>query len=187
MKVASTGSSTLAIPGTVMGHFRYPEAKRSDLVSVGGYRDTGRTVRLRQSAATHYGEMVGAARADGVLLVPISGFRSERHQESLYTRQLGKTGTVSTATLVSAPPGYSEHHTGYAVDIGDRTQPGTDTQFSFERTAAFRWLKTHAGRYGFELSFPPDNAQQVSYEPWHWRFIGDRQAVETFYRVRSRT
>jgi D-alanyl-D-alanine carboxypeptidase len=141
-------------------------------------------VRLHRSAAEHFARMRRAAAAEGVQLVPISGFRSERHQQDVYTRQLGRARTANTATLVSAPPGYSEHHTGYAIDLGDGTQPGTDIQFSFERTAAFRWLQSRAGRYGFELSFPPGNPQQVSYEPWHWRFVGDRRSVETFYRAR---
>ena len=43
---------------------------------------------------------------------------------------------------------------------------------SFEQTRAFRWLQANAARYHFVLSFPPGNAQGVSYEPWHWRYFG---------------
>jgi len=88
---------------------------------------------------------------------------------------------------VSAPPGHSEHHTGYAVDIGDGNNPSTNLQESFENTAAYRWLEANASRYSFELSFPRDNLQGISYEPWHWRFVGDRHSLETFYRVRELT
>jgi D-alanyl-D-alanine carboxypeptidase len=147
----------------------------------------GHSALVLRDVLPQYQQMVRSARADGVFLVPLSGFRSERYQEELYTRQLGKAGTADTATLINAPPGYSEHHTGYALDFGDGNQPGTHTQLSFERTAAFRWLKTHAGRFGFEMSFPPGNAQKVSYEPWHWRYVGDREALEVFYKARSGT
>ncbi|MEM7758056.1 MAG: D-alanyl-D-alanine carboxypeptidase family protein, partial [Cyanobacteria bacterium P01_A01_bin.40] len=80
---------------------------------------------------------------------------------------------------------YSEHHTGYAVDIGDGNAPATHLETDFANTAAFRWLEQNALKYSFELSFPPDNKQGVSYEPWHWRFVGDRDSLETFYKVRN--
>ncbi len=88
---------------------------------------------------------------------------------------------------MSAPPGYSEHHTGYAIDIGDEYYPDADLKTSFENTSAFEWLQENAAYYSFELSFPKGNSQGVSYEPWHWRFVGDRDSLETFYRARSAT
>lgn len=165
----------------LLGHRRYDEAPRADLTMVSKYRSTGRGVWLRKQAAAQYERMRLAARAEGVGLIGISGFRDERYQEKLFTRQLGKQGTVSTATRVNAPPGYSEHHTGYAIDIGDASNSGSDAQLIFERTPAFRWLTRHAGRYGYEMSFPKQTPQNVSYEPWHWRFVGNREALETFY------
>jgi D-alanyl-D-alanine carboxypeptidase len=39
-------------------------------------------------------------------------------------------------------------------------------------TPAARWLVANAPRFGFELSFPPGNKQQVKWEPWHWRWVG---------------
>jgi zinc D-Ala-D-Ala carboxypeptidase len=96
-----------------------------------------------------------------------------------------QNGEVATERAdVSAPPGYSEHHTGYAVDIGDGSLPATDLEVSFETTPAFKWLQKKAAHYNFELSFPKNNPQGVSYEPWHWRFVGDRNSLETFYKDR---
>jgi D-alanyl-D-alanine carboxypeptidase len=68
----------------------------------------------------------------------------------------------------SAPPLFSEHHTGHAVDIG--TPGRTDLEQVFEETEAFTWLKSNAGFFGFEMSYPPGNDRGFSYEPWHWRF-----------------
>jgi D-alanyl-D-alanine carboxypeptidase len=69
---------------------------------------------------------------------------------------------------VSAPPGYSEHHSGGAVDVTTEGVP--PLELDFEDTPAFRWLSDHAHKFGFHLSFPRDNPCGYAYEPWHWCF-----------------
>jgi zinc D-Ala-D-Ala carboxypeptidase len=166
----------------LLGHFPYREAPESELVPV---TDDG-SIRLRQPAADKFLEMMAAAKAEGVELVPLSGFRSVEEQEGVFFEIKAERGQQATKRAeVSAPPGYSEHHTGYAIDLGDRYYPDADLKTSFENTAAFKWLQTNAGYYSFELSFPTGNDQGVSYEPWHWRFVGDRDSLETFYQVRG--
>jgi zinc D-Ala-D-Ala carboxypeptidase len=133
-----------------------------------------------------YEKMKDAAAAEGINLLPISGFRSVSDQDDLFFRvKEQRNQDVSKRAEVSAPPGHSEHHTGYAVDIGDADQQETNLDQTFENTAAFRWLAANAAQYSFELSFPRDNPQGVSYEPWHWRFVGDRNSLETFYRAQN--
>ncbi|HEY9863934.1 MAG TPA: M15 family metallopeptidase [Candidatus Obscuribacterales bacterium] len=177
-----TSSGTPTLPDHLLGHLPYPEAPEAELKSItadGGHR-------LRQAAAKAYQEMEQDARASGVSLVPISTFRSVKDQEIIFFEIKAQRGQVATKRAeVSAPPGYSEHHTGYAIDIGDGGRPATDLSVSFEETPAFEWLKDHAAFYSFELSFPKDNPQGVSYEPWHWRFVGDRHSLETFYKARN--
>jgi len=73
---------------------------------------------------------------------------------------------VEEILTVNAAPGYSEHHSGYALDIGTPGEPPAEE--SFESTAAFAWLGEHAGRFGFQLSYPRDNPHGIVYEPWHW-------------------
>ena len=92
--------------------------------------------------------------------------------------------TAMERAKVSAPPGYSEHSTGYAVDLGDGDDPATNLSESFEQTRAFRWLQDHAASYHFTLSFPALNPQGVSYEPWHWRFEGSADALRLFEPAR---
>ena len=130
--------------------------------------------------------MTAAARSQGVILVPISGFRSVSEQQHLFFDVKAQRNQLATErATVSAPPGYSEHHTGYAVDIGDGRTPATNLSQTFEKTAAYKWLAANAARYSFEMSFPKNNPQGVSYEPWHWRFVGDRHSLETFYKARQ--
>jgi D-alanyl-D-alanine carboxypeptidase len=64
--------------------------------------------------------------------------------------------------------------------------PAANVSPDFEHTAAFKWLEANAARYSFEISFPKGNAQGVSYESWHWRFIGDINSLETFYKARGK-
>ncbi|WP_309742461.1 D-alanyl-D-alanine carboxypeptidase family protein [Chamaesiphon sp. OTE_20_metabat_361] len=172
------GSS--ATTDNLLNHLPYTEAPDAELVSIGsGYR-------LRKNAAVKFQAMVAAARASGVNITTISAFRSVEDQKRLFFGVGAARGQQpSKRAEVSAPPTYSEHHTGYAVDVGDGTVPATNLNQNFDTTPAYKWLKTHAATYSFELSFPKDNIQKVSYEPWHWRFVGDINSLETFYKAHN--
>ncbi|WP_313890711.1 D-alanyl-D-alanine carboxypeptidase family protein [Planktothricoides raciborskii] len=166
----------------ILGHLPYEEAPESELSPI---TSDGR-LKMRQAAAEAFLKMQEAARLDGVELVAISAFRTLEDQDYLFFRMKAERGQGATKRAeVSAPPGYSEHHTGYAVDIGDGNVPATDLSKSFENTPAFKWLEENAPYYSFELSFPENNPQGISYEPWHWRFVGDRHSLETFYRAQT--
>jgi D-alanyl-D-alanine carboxypeptidase len=166
-------------------HFAYAEAPETELQAVARASD-GYEIRLRSAAAESFVRMVDDARADGVYLVAISGFRTQDEQNQLFFN-IGqqRNQNPSERATVSAPPGYSEHHTGYAVDIGDGDVPSTNISQKFEQTAAFQWLQQNGARYGFEMSFPINNKQGVAYEPWHWRFVGDKDSLETFYKTKN--
>lgn len=168
----------------LLGHFAYEEAREEELTTVTA---DGR-IRLRPSAAEKYQEMVNAARQEGIYLQLISGFRTIEEQQYLFFEVKEQRAQNATKRAeVSAPPRYSEHHTGYAIDVGDANVPATNLSQSFENTPAFRWLETNAARFSFELSFPRNNPQGIAYEPWHWRFVGDQDSLETFYKSRNFT
>ncbi|MGA1356281.1 MAG: M15 family metallopeptidase [Prochlorothrix sp.] len=174
-----TDPATPNSDGSLLGHKPYDEAPPETLVPI----LADGSLKLREPAAKAWFALSEEARKAGHSLIVLSAFRSKEDQEYLFfevQRQRGQN--PSTRAEVSAPPGYSEHHTGYALDIGDYSNQETYLNQSFENTAAFQWLKENAGFYGFEMSFPPDNAQGISYEPWHWRFVGDQDSLETFYR-----
>jgi zinc D-Ala-D-Ala carboxypeptidase len=166
--------------GSVLHHLPYAEAPQTELVSIGG------GYRLRKTAASKFQSMVSAARSSGVNITTISAFRSVEDQKRLFFGVGAERGQQPTKRAeVSAPPKYSEHHTGYVVDLGDAASPATNLNQNFETTRAYKWLKANAARYSFEVSFPKDNVQKVSYEPWHWRFVGDINSLETFYKARN--
>ena len=188
-KSSASGSATspatnskAATPDNLLGHLPYPEAPAPDLVNV----TPDGSVKLRKTAAAKYQEMANAAAASGIYFAPISGFRSvDDQQHVFFDVKAERRQNASKRAEVSAPPGYSEHHTGYAIDLGDGAAPDTNLSTSFENTQAFKWLEANATAFSFEMSFPKNNRQGVSYEPWHWRFVGDRQSLETFYKAHS--
>jgi zinc D-Ala-D-Ala carboxypeptidase len=174
-------STATPSPDQLLGHYRYAEVPESELESIGG------DARMQKAAAAKFMAMSDAAQADGVSLVPLSAFRTIEEQNHLFFDVKAERGqTTNTRADVSAPPGYSEHHTGYAVDIGDGNQSDTNVSQSFEQTAAFKWLEKNAAYYSFEMSFYKGNPEKVSYEPWHWRYVGDRKSLEIFYRARKK-
>jgi LAS superfamily LD-carboxypeptidase LdcB len=120
-----------------------------------------------------------AAKAN-VRLHVIWAFRDPALQREQFEEAKRKHGPRNGIKWL-APPGFSEHQTGWALDIGDLDDPEADDNPLFERTNAFAWLKENASKFQFELSFPPGNWQGVSYEPWHWRFVGTPEAQRAFH------
>lgn len=127
-----------------------------------------RPLFLRPAAARAWARMRAAARADGILLDAISGYRGHAYQLGIFARKRARGQAVADILRVNAAPGYSEHHGGHALDIGTPGEPPAEE--TFEATPAFEWLCVHAGRFGFVLSYPRDNPHGIVYEPWHWRF-----------------
>ena len=165
--------------GRLLGHFPYQEATPEELITFQPGID------LHVDAAKSLDAMMADALADGIDLRLLSGFRSLDLQDVIFFEVASERNqTPEERAMVSAPPGYSEHSTGYAVDLGDGWAPETNLSQSFEQTEAFRWLQNHAARYHFVLSFPAGNSQGVLYEPWHWRFEGTADALRLFEAAR---
>jgi zinc D-Ala-D-Ala carboxypeptidase len=147
----------------VRGLIRYEEARVLEVAAVG---QDGREHRLVPSAARAWRRLKSAAAEDGVTLVVVSAFRSVERQVEIIRAKLRAGRPIDEILKVLAFPGFSEHHTGRAVDV---STPGCKPATAeFESTPAFRWLTANAGGYGFRLSYPPGNAFGYQYEPWHW-------------------
>jgi len=141
-----------------------PEPSRLELAGFDRYR---RPLWLIADAGRAWAWMRAAALDDGVVLDAISGYRSHAYQMGIFQRKLQRGAGIEQILAVNAAPGFSEHHTGAALDIGTPGEPPAEE--SFEQTPAFVWLCAHAGRFGFSLSYPRGNRHGIVYEPWHWR------------------
>ena len=168
-----------AADGRLLGHFPYDQVSPDELIVV----EPG--IQLHIDAADALNGMLRAAAAEGIDLRLLSGYRSHDLQESIFFDVASERNqTAEERAQVSAPPGYSEHSTGFAVDLGDGQAPETHLSTAFEQTRTFRWLQDNAARYHFVMSFPYGNSQGVSYEPWHWRFEGTADALRRFEAAR---
>jgi D-alanyl-D-alanine carboxypeptidase len=145
-----------------------PEPQRLAFAGFDRYR---RALWLLPGAARAWTHLRDDARRDGVLLDAISGYRNHDYQLGIFERKRARGLSVDQILEVNAAPGYSEHHSGRALDIGTPDEPPAEE--SFERTAAFAWLRENAGGHGFVMSYPRDNPYGIVYEPWHWCWRGD--------------
>lgn len=131
---------------------------------------------LQPDAAVAWERLQAAARAAGHPIVLVSGYRSIADQRAGFLRRLGGSYTSSNIERVlrySAPPGYSKHQTGYAIDV---VVPG-GVFATFRQTGAYRWLSrdnyANAKRFGFIPSYPDDGgAQGPQPEPWEYTWVG---------------
>lgn len=133
---------------------------------------------MRSDSAAALEQMFAAAKQAGINLNIQSGYRSYSFQSALYSRYVAQQGQA-TADTQSARPGYSEHQTGLAVDVG--TVRGVcEVDQCFGTTPEGQWVATNAFRYGFIVRYP-DGKQAITgyeYEPWHLRFVGTALATE---------
>ena len=128
----------------------------------------GRLQRLTPEAFDAWSDMQQSAINDGVTVFLISAFRDAQYQHDLIARKIDEGRSLEQILRVNAAPGFSEHHTGRAVDLG--THDCDALEEAFEQTDAFVWLKRNAKSFGFAMSYPRGNAAGFAYEPWHWCF-----------------
>lgn len=141
---------------------------------------------LDHRVVPHYNKMVAAAEADGISLIPVSGYRSLSRQKTNFTRKIdyysslgySKAEATRLAAKIVLMPGTSEHNAGLAMDFGTNGNYTLDENFA--NTDAFRWLSENAADYGFILRYEKDTQDitMVTYEPWHWRYVGVEAAQE---------
>lgn len=119
--------------------------------------------------------LLADASSSGLNMYVLSGYRSYQEQEKTFNYWISVYGEEE-ARRVSAEPGYSEHQTGLAIDLGSGV---CDTEECFGQTSEGKWLATNAYKYGFIIRYP-QNKEDItgySYEPWHLRYVGINAAT----------
>jgi len=141
------------------------EATTLEVAEVGA---DGRDHLLVPLAAEAWRCLKAAALADGIDLFIVSAFRSIDRQFEVIRRKLETGVSIEEVLTVCAPPGFSQHHTGCAVDL---STPGSHSlEVEFDQTTAYAWLSKRAAEFGYYLSYPVGNSLGYQYEPWHWCF-----------------
>ena len=138
----------------------------NNLVDLEEYSKPG--MKLNEECKNAFIKMAKDAEASGFNLRAISTYRTLEYQEKLYNNYMKKDG-MEKADTYSARPGYSEHHTGLAIDLDNNKLSYTN----FENTKEFTWMNENAYKYGFILRYPKDSTiTGYIYEPWHYRYVG---------------
>lgn len=193
-QVCAGAAAAMASDGRVYGHLAYGDAPPDDLVEAPrGFGLHG--CLLRRDVIPDLERLLAAAKADPAVmgtLRALSCHRSILRQASVFCREHpdsavpGSAGGLDATRAISvAPPGHSEHATGYALDFAVRPANGCpDAEACMAATPAARWLLANAPRFGFELSFPGGNRQTVKWEPWHWRWVGTSATAPGAARAR---
>jgi len=122
-------------------------------------------IYLLPAARDAFVAMAEKAKQDGILLVIDSGYRSAHYQRKVYHKQMEEGKTFAEVARYVAPPGYSEHMLGLAVDF-------SPSDWRFAKTPAYAWLKQHAVQFGFRETYPESRPGHQPWEPSHWRYIG---------------
>ena len=168
----------------------YPAADASELVPL---FSGDNSILLQPAAVNAYWQMSAAAKAEGVDLFALSGYRAEPEamppatpidtQDSAAQEADSQNGNRLLPTAGMAN-GVLDYHTGYALDIGGASET-SDRQSSFARTDAYKWLTNYAKEYGFELSSAASPIKRgllgmEAERPWHWRYVGNEESQKVF-------
>ena len=130
-------------------------------------------------------EMFDAARAEGIYPIVREGYRTAEEQQEILDDKIqsyinqgySQVKAERTAKEWVALPGTSEHQLGIAVDINaDKSKCSNEDVYG--------WLAENAYKYGFVLRYPPGKQKitGTSYEPWHYRYVGEKAAKEIYER-----
>ncbi len=156
----------LGIPADYGEDIRLPHYLEATRLVDAGPNLVGRMQRLTPDTAAQWQRVVEAAAGDGIRLLIVSGFRSVDYQAQLIRNKIESGQEIEDILAVNAAPGFSQHHTGGAVDVATPgSRPLTE---EFEDAPAFSWLTDNAEQFGFAMTYPRDNPFGFIYEPWHW-------------------
>lgn len=125
-------------------------------------------IYLNREARNALVEMAQEASQDSIQIIVDSGYRSSSFQTRIIKRRMAKGESFIRVLRFVAPPGYSQHETGRAVDL-------VPSEASFVNTDTYNWLKNHASKWGFAESFPKDSLSNLRAEPWHWYWQGQEK------------
>jgi len=138
-----------------------------DRISI-GFDVYDREQWMDPTAAVAWKKMHEAAASKGIQLQLVSAYRGLNYQADLIRNKLKAGQRIENILSVSAAPGFSEHHSGRALDLKIPGEPPLEE--SFAETGAYEWLQANARLFGFRETFGRKNRHGLTWEPWHWCF-----------------
>lgn len=130
----------------------------------------GSKIYLLKKAHDALVAMTNKAKQDNIILLVKSGYRSAWYQNVIFQRLMKKGRTFEDIARFIAPPGYSEHMLGTAVDF-------CPSDWRFANSSEYLWLKQHAWEFGFTETFPEQKYNNKPWESWHWRYSDNTEEL----------
>ncbi len=156
----------LKIDNEIIKNYKLPLFKECKDLIFYGINPYGKMIYVNMPTYQAWHELKKAAELDQINMEIFSGFRSVKHQAEIIQEKINKNIPLDEILRINALPGYSEHHTGFALDLYELGAP--DLNQKFIDSAVYPWLCEHAEKFGFYLSYPEDNQFGIMFEPWHW-------------------
>ena len=161
-----------AAVGLFLDYIRQKPFGDSDLVKLTCRKISSDPIQMREVAAQALSDMFDAAKADGVTLYAHSGYRSYRTQKTMYSNRLKRNNGKDDGVV--AYPGASDHQTGLGIDVINKAGIGKKFTPAFANTKEGKWIAEHCWDYGFVIRYQKEKEEitQITYEPWHLRYVG---------------
>lgn len=168
-EVVNINGETYIIPLPWAGNrFSAPKLDYSDFRRIPTkYSHNNSKVYILAAAHQPVVALLQAAEKDGVFLKVESVYRSAGYQKRIFKRMLSEGRTFDDIIRYVAPPGYSQHMLGTAVDF-------FPSNWRFADTIAYTWLQENGSRFGFEETYSQFNSMKMPWEAWHWNYIGNK-------------
>lgn len=183
-KTETIDNTLLGQGDLILVNYNYPYAD-ADTIAVKDvygnknkyYQVANTSIRLTPIALDAFNAMTEAfyQETDSDDMMIVSGYRNVQSQRDIYNDRVATQGE-ELAALYVATPGYSEHHTGLAMDLSFFTDNGTSV--SIEEYEYGSWIDEHCADYGYVLRYPSDKVDitKIGYEFWHYRYVGKPHA-----------
>ena len=166
-KVTISGE-TYIVPAPWTGNrFADPKLEYSDFEPIPiEYTHNSSKIYILAAAQEPVVALMQAAEKEGIYLKIESAYRSAGYQKRIFKRMLEEGRTFDDIVRYVAPPGYSQHMLGTAVDF-------FPSDWAFVDTPAYTWLQENTSRFGFEETYSRFNPLNMPWEAWHWNFTGN--------------
>jgi D-alanyl-D-alanine carboxypeptidase len=164
-ETVTIGESTFEIPEPWIGNkIRERSIAQSEFRMIPvDHTKNGTKLFIKKDAHTALLKLLEAAKQDGITLRVESGYRSRTYQKKIFVRMLDEGREFEDIIRYVAPPGYSQHALGTAVDF-------FPSNWQFASLADYEWLRDNGETFGFTETYPKNNVLRYPWEAWHWNY-----------------
>ncbi len=167
VEIVTIGNERYQVPPPWAGNRLFPTSRNLDELQQIPREFTyqGSEIYILAEAFPALVKMIQRAQLDGIDLRVESAYRSINYQRRIFTRMMSAGRSFADIIRYVAPPGYSQHMLGTAMDF-------YPSNWEFAETDQYKWLQEHGAEFGFEETYSQNNRFRMPWEAWHWNYTG---------------